>query len=177
MQTSLRHRLLLNACLVFILAGPSRAVAGLSLSLDSPTVTIPSTGDVVVDITGSAKGEAPNDQWSSTLLGTLGSATPVVGSFDSSGGIPSGTLLCVWDLGPASSLAPGTYTATIGLVDPGDPSTGGSIEAETTVTLVAGSPTPVPEPSTAGVAALGAVTFTAYGWPRRRRDQRRQAAA
>jgi hypothetical protein len=35
----------------------------------------------------------------------------------------------------------------------------------------------VPEPSTAMVAALGAVAFVAYGWSRHRRDQRRQAAA
>ena len=35
----------------------------------------------------------------------------------------------------------------------------------------------VPEPSTAIVAAIGAVAFIAYGWSRHRREQRRQAAA
>jgi hypothetical protein len=35
----------------------------------------------------------------------------------------------------------------------------------------------VPEPSTLGVGALGAVAFIAYGWLRHRREQRRQAAA
>ena len=38
-------------------------------------------------------------------------------------------------------------------------------------------PTAVPEPSTAIVAAFGAVAFLAYGWSRHRRAQRRQAAA
>jgi hypothetical protein len=35
----------------------------------------------------------------------------------------------------------------------------------------------VPEPSTAIMAAFGAVAFLAYGWSRHRRAQRRQAAA
>ena len=35
----------------------------------------------------------------------------------------------------------------------------------------------VPEPSTAILAALGAVALSAYGWSRHRRDQRRQAVA
>jgi hypothetical protein len=35
----------------------------------------------------------------------------------------------------------------------------------------------VPEPSTAIVAAFGAVAFAAYGWSRHRREERRQAAA
>jgi hypothetical protein len=35
----------------------------------------------------------------------------------------------------------------------------------------------VPEPSTLGVAALGAIAFLAYGWSRHRRQQRRLAAA
>jgi hypothetical protein len=37
--------------------------------------------------------------------------------------------------------------------------------------------TVVPEPSTLGVGALGAVAFIAYGLVRKRREQRRQAAA
>jgi hypothetical protein len=36
---------------------------------------------------------------------------------------------------------------------------------------------PTPEPSTALVAAFGAVAFLAYGWSRHRRAQQRQAAA
>jgi hypothetical protein len=43
--------------------------------------------------------------------------------------------------------------------------------------LVSGSLSAVPEPSTAIVAAFGAVAFMAYGWSRHRREQRRQAAA
>jgi hypothetical protein len=43
--------------------------------------------------------------------------------------------------------------------------------------LTATSVSAVPEPSTASMAAFGAVAFTAYGWYRRRRDQLRQAAA
>jgi hypothetical protein len=39
------------------------------------------------------------------------------------------------------------------------------------------SPPSVPEPSTAILAVCGAVAFIAYGWSRRRRDQRRLAAA
>ncbi len=37
--------------------------------------------------------------------------------------------------------------------------------------------TAVPEPSTAIVAAFGAAAFITYGWSRRSREQRRQAAA
>jgi hypothetical protein len=45
------------------------------------------------------------------------------------------------------------------------------------VLTVPGSPTVVPEPSTAVVAVFGAVAFLAYGWSRHRREQWRQAAA
>jgi MYXO-CTERM domain-containing protein len=43
--------------------------------------------------------------------------------------------------------------------------------------IVATAPAAAPEPSTVIVAVFGAVAFAAYGWSRRRRDQRRQAAA
>ncbi len=56
----------------------------------------------------------------------------------------------------------GTYTYTWG--------TGGP---DHTLTVLVG----VPEPSTAIVAVFGAVAFTAYGWSRHRRAQRRQPAA
>jgi hypothetical protein len=42
---------------------------------------------------------------------------------------------------------------------------------------VAAAVSAVPEPSTAIVAALGAVAFIAYGWSRHRRERRRQAVA
>jgi hypothetical protein len=43
--------------------------------------------------------------------------------------------------------------------------------------IVPGLTSTTPEPSTAIVAAFGAVAFSAYGWSRHRRAQRRQAAA
>jgi hypothetical protein len=46
-----------------------------------------------------------------------------------------------------------------------------------TVILHNGELTPTPEPSTGLVASLGAAAFIGYGWSRRRRAQRRQAAA
>jgi hypothetical protein len=44
-------------------------------------------------------------------------------------------------------------------------------------TISGATATATPEPSTALVAAFGAVAFAAYGWSRHRRAQRRQAAA
>jgi hypothetical protein len=46
-----------------------------------------------------------------------------------------------------------------------------------TVLTVPGAQSVVPEPSTLGLGAFGAVAFLAYGWSRHRRAQRRQAAA
>src|SRR5262249_32172387 len=43
--------------------------------------------------------------------------------------------------------------------------------------VIASTAATVPEPSTAVVAVLGAVTFLACGWSRHHRAQRRQAAA
>ncbi len=63
-------------------------------------------------------------------------------------------------------LTPGSYTYTWG--------TGG---LDHTLTVQIGPSVAVPEPSTALVAAIGAVAFIAYGWSRHRREQRRQAAA
>jgi hypothetical protein len=64
--------------------------------------------------------------------------------------------------------------------------TGGPLYAPSSVDgtageLSSGSLTPevtaVPEPSSAGVGAIGAVAFIAYRWSRHRREQRRQATA
>jgi hypothetical protein len=63
-------------------------------------------------------------------------------------------------------LTPGTYTWTWG--------TGAHADS---LTVQIGPASAVTEPSTALVAVFGAVAFIACGWSRRRRDQRRQAAA
>jgi hypothetical protein len=59
-------------------------------------------------------------------------------------------------------LTPGTHTYTF---------------ADNNITVQISSAAAVPEPSTAVVAVFGAVAFLSYGWSRRRRAQRRLAAA
>jgi hypothetical protein len=65
-------------------------------------------------------------------------------------------------------LTPGTYVYTWGPTTAPD----GSL----TVQIISPAAV-VPEPSTAILAVFGGATFLAYGWSRRRREARRQAAA
>jgi hypothetical protein len=71
----------------------------------------------------------------------------------------------------------GTTISTLGLNKGTYVYTWGSGSAADSLTVRIGTVSAVPEPSTAIAAVFGAVAFVGYGWSRRRRDQRRQAAA
>jgi hypothetical protein len=89
-----------------------------------------------------------------------------------------------WQINPGNSgINPFNYSGFGENPNQWDNELYGSATATNTNWLVANGGTPTgpgsvaPEPSTALVTAFGAVAFCAYGWCRRRQQQRRQAAA
>jgi hypothetical protein len=106
--------------------------------------------------TGTGKGGTSQSSFSSTFDVTLGSSTTqtLVGQ---------------------SSASDSTWTD--GRIADSQTFFSWSLYGISQVLTVPGATTVVPEPSTAIVAAFGAVAFLAYGWSRHRREQRRQAAA
>jgi hypothetical protein len=115
---------------------------------------------------GSGVSASPNSG-SGSIFGIEGSVPDLLVPVGYTSGTALGTSTDVYS-GSLSSLGltPGTYTWTWG---------SGATADSLTVNIV--SPTAVPEPSTAVLAAFGAVTLCAYRWCRHRRHQRRQAAA
>ena len=181
MMTHFMKRFVLGLAVLGLIVGAvGRARAGLTLTLDStnPTFVIPMQGVQTFQIDGTATdtGMHPGanlDTVNDPILPTT----------------PFPTLSTSPDPSAPNSIN-GTYTGpivdvTVSSTDPIGKYIGGDIQlvgpdgasfVEYSVTL-APSVSSVPEPSTAIVAALGAVAFIACGWSRHRRDQRRQAAA
>jgi hypothetical protein len=172
--------------LLLLSASHTTATADLFIAVDpgyeNQTITIPTTGTTVVSIIGGANGSPVSDGF-----GILGDAetsppNPVILNFDSgsnsqaekdldkNGSITDETF---FTFTISSSATPGMYSGTVTLMDE---TTGMSNDASFNLTLQAAA-SAAPEPSTAIVAAFGAVAFIAYGWSRHRRAQRRQAAA
>jgi hypothetical protein len=125
--------------------------------------------DVYVGATGPSSFGPAGFTPASTVSGDVMNVEGTTGNIAVPTGYVSGTSLSgesVFDNATISSLGllPGTYTYTW---DGGGP--------DHTLVVQVGSV--VPEPSTLGVGALGAVAFIAYVRSRHRRDQRRQAAA
>jgi hypothetical protein len=177
MPLSVIRRIMLVAAFIAMSAAPPRAKADLIVTLDQPSleITLPTTGSLTVDFTGSATGGSPGGFWATVPFSIPPNPNirdiPGSGHFDSSGNFATGTVLV--ELVVASSATPTVLDVSITIVDHG--SLGG--QATVPATLTIDPPAAAPEPSTALVAVFGAAAFIAYGWSRQRRDQRRQAAA
>jgi hypothetical protein len=111
---------------------------------------------------------------------TVTSTTPILGVIDTISGLAGTDSL----LGSPTTTYPGASTDRA--LEGGDTLVWGSnntltVHLETSDFVnefrILVSPAAVPEPSTLGMAASGAVAFIAYGWSRHRSARRRQVAA
>jgi hypothetical protein len=162
-------------------AGPARADVTLTLDSSDPTFVIPTQGTQTFEIDGTLSLSAPDTAitglavFQAPLMGTPGGSFTLPTANDPSISFPltatyNGPIV---DITVSATDPAGTYNfGWIAAFGNG----GAQPNAHFSVTLVNQAAT-VPEPSTALVAALGAVAFLAYGWSRHRRAQRRQAAA